>query len=326
MSVEFRTMEFRVGLFLLSIIVMMISLIVYIGIKKNLFAQRVTYYVVSTTGENIERGIPVRLSGFKIGNVEEVYLDNVGHIKIELEILATYQKWFRQDSKIILDQEGIIGNPYFKLIPGSDDSPLLTEKATINLSKVAGLNELIHEAEPVIQNIKEIVANIRTITDSFIDQDGHIQSILADVEAITHSILNEQGLLYYLTQDPRPATTLNAILIKTDHAVQSIDILIHNATTRIDDLQPIQEELVVILQEAQIFIKELETLRQELEPTLTHIEAITTNVRNATTDLAGLRRQGEYTLRLGTELLQRLKETWPFVRKEPVPSPVYPIP
>jgi hypothetical protein len=39
-----------------------------------------------------------------------------------------------------------------------------------------------------------------------------------------------------------------------------------------------------------------------------------------------LRRQSEYTIRLGTELLQRLKDTWPFVRKEIQEAPAYPAP
>jgi ABC-type transporter Mla subunit MlaD len=326
MALEFKTMEFRVGLFLLVVLVTLVSLVIYIGVKKDLFAERITYYVISKTGENIERGIPVRLSGFKIGNVEKVYLDNVGYIKVELEILARYQKWFRENSKFILGQEGIIGNPYFKLIPGTDDSPLLEEGATMTLSKVAGLNELIQEAEPVIENLKEIVANIRDITDSFIDKDGHVQSILANGEAITDLILTNRGLLYYLTQDPRPVQRMDAILAKTDHAVLSIDRLLQNATTRVEDLKPIQDELVLILQEGQEFIKGLETLRQELEPTLNNIEAISTDVKNATTDLVRLRQQGEYTIRLGTELLQRLKETWPFARKELLEAPLYPAP
>ncbi|MGX9366410.1 MlaD family protein [Desulfoplanes sp. PS50] len=326
MALEFKTMEFRVGLFLLVVIVALVSLVIYIGIKKDLFAERVTYYVISTTGENIERGIPVRLSGFKIGNVEKVYLDNVGYIKVELEILSRYQKWFRQDSKFILDQEGIIGNPYFKLIPGTDESPLLQEGATLTLSKVAGLSELIQEAEPVIANLKEIVANIRDITESFIDEEGHVQSILANAEEITDLILHNRGLLYYLTQDPRPVQKMDAILAKTDHAVLSIDRLLQNATTRVEDLEPIQDELVLILQEGQSFIKGLESLRQEIDPTLANIEAISGEVKNATTDLVRLRRQSEYTIRLGTELLQRLKDTWPFVRKEIQEAPAYPAP
>jgi ABC-type transporter Mla subunit MlaD len=326
MALEFKTMEFRVGLFLLVVIVALVSLVIYIGIKKDLFAERVTYYVISTTGENIERGIPVRLSGFKIGNVEKVYLDNVGYIKVELEILSRYQKWFRQDSKFILDQEGIIGNPYFKLIPGTDESPLLQEGATLTLSKVAGLSELIQEAEPVIANLKEIVANIRDITESFIDEEGHVQSILANAEEITDLILHNRGLLYYLTQDPRPVQKMDAILAKTDHAVLSIDRLLQNATTRVEDLEPIQDELVLILKEGQSFIKGLESLRQDIDPTLANIEAISGEVKNATTDLVRLRRQSEYTIRLGTELLQRLKDTWPFVRKEIQEAPAYPAP
>ncbi|WP_462323554.1 MlaD family protein [Desulfoplanes sp.] len=326
MAQEFTTMEFRVGMFLVAVIAAVVSVVVYVGIKKELFADRMTYFVVSTTGENIERGIPVRLSGFKIGNVEKVHLDNIGYIKVELEILTRYHKWFHKDSKIILDQEGIIGNPYFKLIPGTDSSPLLEEGDTLPLSKVAGLSELIQEAEPVIQNLKEIVANIRTITNSFIDKDGHVQSVLANAEEITDVILRNKGLLYYMTQDPRPVQKMDSILARTDHAIKSIDLLVQNATTRVDDLKPIQDELVAIIRDGQDFIKNLQRLQEELGPTLENIEQISSDVRNATTDLVGIRRQGEYTIRLGNELLERFKNTWPFARKEPRNTYTYPSP
>jgi phospholipid/cholesterol/gamma-HCH transport system substrate-binding protein len=50
-------------------------------------------------------------------------------------------------------------------------------------------------------------------------------------------------------------------------------------------------------------------------------------VKTASRDLISLRRQGEYGLRLGTELLLRLRETWPLSRQEPEGSePSYPWP
>ena len=326
MAREFKTMEFRVGVFLITIIVAVLVIIAYVGIKKDLFADKITYYVISNTGENIERGIPVRLSGFKIGNVEKVYLDNVGYIKIELEILARYKKWFRKDSKIILDQEGIIGNSYFKLIPGTDTSPILQEKETLTLSKIAGLSELIQEAEPVIKNLKEIVANIRGITDSILDKQGHVQSIMANTREITEQILHNKGLLYYLTRDPRPVKRIDTILARTEHAMLSMDNLLQNTTARVSDLQPIQDELVSVLQEGQLFIANIQSMRDELSPTLSNLARISENVNNATTDLVRLRRQGEYTLQLSTELLQRLKKTWPFARRELEHGITYPAP
>jgi hypothetical protein len=133
-------------------------------------------------------------------------------------------------------------------------------------------------------------------------------------------------MLYYLTEDPRPVNQLNSILAKTDHAVQSIDLLVQNSTARINDLQPIQEELVSILKEGQTFIAGLESIRAELSPTLANAALISENVKNATTNLVQLRRQGEYTIRLSTELLQRLKETWPLTRKSMEQNITYPAP
>lgn len=61
--------EFKVGIYVIVFMAVVLSSVVYIGIKKDLFAKKVIFFVTSNTGEKIERGIPVKLSGFKIGQV-----------------------------------------------------------------------------------------------------------------------------------------------------------------------------------------------------------------------------------------------------------------
>ena len=175
MDKNFKSIEVKVGIFIALILALSIFILIYIGYKKEIFSKKISYYVISKTGENIERGIPVRLSGFKIGQVENVFLNNIDYVKVEIRILEKYQKWFRQDSRIILDQEGIIGNSYLKLIPGTEKTAQLPPGAEIFLDKVAGLNEILVEAQPVINDLKAIVSNVRIITDQFLDKNGSMQ-------------------------------------------------------------------------------------------------------------------------------------------------------
>ena len=143
MIAKAKRTEFKVGLYVIIITSIVIFCVVYIGIKKDLFSEKIYYYVISTTGENVERGIPVRLSGFKIGQVNDVNLDRIDYVRIEIKVLEEYMPWFKQDSKIILVQGGFIGQTYLKLIPGSDESPVLSPGAIVKLDKVGGLDEII---------------------------------------------------------------------------------------------------------------------------------------------------------------------------------------
>jgi len=316
MNLNQQKMEIKVGLFLLLMLLSLAAIIVYVGFKKDLFAERIKYTVVSKTGEKIEPGMPVRLSGFTIGQVSEVTLDQVDLVRITIKVLKRYQQWFKEDSRIILEQEGVIGNSFLKLIPGSDATPVLEEGAVIHLDKIGGINELIQEMQPVIEALRAIVINVWDLTDYLVDSQGPVRKILVNAETMTERLLSEQGLVHYLTEDPRPIAHVDQLLARTDKAMESADILLQSVTRRVEDVEPLQEEITTAVRETRLLIEEFHGIRQDLTPLMNNITAISEEIKTASRDLVSLRRQGEYSLRLGTDLLLRLKETWPLSRRE----------
>lgn len=326
MAINQKQIEYKVGLFMLVMIAAAVAAFVYIGIQEDFFASRTHFFVLSKTGEKLERGIPVKLSGFKIGQVTSLYLDNIDYVKIKIEVLERYHKWFRTDTTIILDQEGIIGNAYLKLIPGTDNATVLKEGDTIEMHKIGGLNELLEQAQPVVKDATEVVANIRKITERLADDDGPVARTMDNLAEMSDRLNSKDGLIYYLGQDKRPVAKMDEILSRTDELLASVDALVNNSTSRIQDLEPLQKELTATLQEGKEFVSDLRRMRAELDPTIQNINAISSEVKEASRNLKSLRVEGEYTLRLGSELLLRLKQTWPFAtggdRKPPVSYPL----
>ncbi|GAB6061012.1 MlaD family protein [Desulfonatronum parangueonense] len=327
MSLNQRTLEIKVGFFLLVVLVSAVLLVAYIGVRKDLFAERISYTVISRTGERIEPGMPVRLYGFNIGQVTDLSLDHQGRVLIDIRVLRRYQRWFTEDSRIILEQEGIIGSSFLQLQPGDEDAPILEEGAVIPLDEIGGINELIQEMQPVIEALRAIVINIWDLTDYLVDDEGPVRGILANVETMTERLLAEHGLIYYLTEDPQPVDHIDSILARSDAAMQNVNQLLESVTHRVDDLTPIQEEIAEVIREVNALIVEFQGIREDLTPILRNVTEITEDVKDVSHDLISLRRQGEYTLRLGTDLLQRLRETWPLSRREaPDPDMTYPWP
>ncbi|MDQ7031125.1 MAG: MlaD family protein [Desulfonauticus sp.] len=315
---KFKTFEFKVGFILFLFIVFFIFLLVYIGIKKDIFAKRITYYVISKSGENIERGIPVKLSGFKIGQVEKLYLNEVNFIKIKISVLEKYKKWFRKNTKIILDQEGIIGNPYLKVIPGTQDSPVLAPGSTLVLTKIGGIRELIAQAQPVIEDMKKIVSNVRKITDQFLDKNASFQKTIKNIEQITYELQTSRGLIYYLTQDKRPVRKIDRLLVHTDNLVTTIDVLLQNATGVVQNITPIEQEALGVMKETKSFVQDLKQLKQKLDPILDNVEDITREVKKATKDIYRLKIEAEYSLNLSSRLLNSLQTKWPFKQTDEI--------
>ena len=322
----YKNIEFKAGLLVILFLVALVSVFIYIGLQKELFAERVTYYVISDTGEKIEPGIPVRLSGFRIGQVENVTLDAVDFVTIEISILKRYQRWIVEDAEIILDQEGLIGKPYLKLLPGSDDAQVLEANSRIRLDKIGGLTELIEQAQPVMDDLKAIVSNIKDITDQLLAGHGQVQTILANLEQATTRINHSEGLIHYLVEDPNPVQKLDSILSRVDEMMLTIDSLLESGLVVVDGIQPLEEELLGITRDARELVIEFKGIREDLSPIIVNVSEFTFELKRAGKDLHKLRQEGEYTMRLGTELMYRLSETWPLSRPERDLDLDYPLP
>lgn len=320
-------MEFKVGIYVIVFIAVILSLLIYIGIKKDLFENKVAFFVTSNTGEKIERGIPVKLSGFKIGQVTGLNLDNIDYVKIEIEVLEKYCKWFRRDSKIILEQEGIIGNTYLKLIPGSENSRALDPGSALKLYKIGGLNEILDKAQPVMDDIKKIVSNVSALSGGFTDKDGDLQRTIKNLEEITEKINSREGLIHYLSLDRRPVEKIDGILSRADLIFADLDGLLKNTNSKVDNIAEVQNEINTLLKEGREFVKELRAMRKELSPAVSNINAVTSDLREAAENLKTLRMETEHTLHVGTEFIEKLNESWLVGgSEEKKPAPSMPIP
>jgi ABC-type transporter Mla subunit MlaD len=322
------SLDIKVGAFVLSIFFLSIVLIIYIGIKKELFAEKVHYIITSTTGEKLERGIPVKISGFKIGRVSNIYIHDINQIEIEIELLKKHMVWLREGSKVTLSEEFPIGNAYINIIPGPKDKPLLLPNSTIVLYRSEDFASTVQEeAKPLIKEIKATVSNLRKITEQILAPDGAFQQTLSHMQTFSKTIVDSEGLLSMITKDPEPARRIRSILKKSDLLIANLYEISRTAADEVDKIGELQHNANVLISEVESFIGTLTEISRKLEPTVSNMNAITDEVRKATKDLVRLRSEGEYTLRLGNELLQRISEMWPISQgQKPAPENDYPMP
>ncbi|RLB32310.1 MAG: hypothetical protein DRH20_15000, partial [Deltaproteobacteria bacterium] len=73
-----ENLELKVGVFVLLVLASALFLVFYAAVRQDLFSRRVSYLLMCETGEQIQPGIPVKLTGIKIGQVSAVALDPSG--------------------------------------------------------------------------------------------------------------------------------------------------------------------------------------------------------------------------------------------------------
>ena len=78
--------EFKVGLFIvLTAIVILLSLL-YLAYEKGFFEKVFTFTLSSKSGDGFTEGMPVVISGFNIGKVHALELNDKGIVLIRIKI------------------------------------------------------------------------------------------------------------------------------------------------------------------------------------------------------------------------------------------------
>jgi phospholipid/cholesterol/gamma-HCH transport system substrate-binding protein len=231
---RFKNLFGKAALFVLLAVFAIAAAALWVGVKKGLFTSQSPIYFVADSGQDLSVGMPVKFSGFKIGKLHSLKLDEQGHVQVELRIETQYLKLIKQDSKLSLIKEGVIGDGVLDVSRGSTDKPILLSGATLRFERANGLEQAVMDIKsrvvPILDDVhlmlsdprgdvRAMMGNFRVISNeiSLLAKDLHatrqkVDAVLANVDgSLTREVT---PLLRSLRQ-----TTLNAETMTTrlDH-------------------------------------------------------------------------------------------------------------
>ena len=280
---RFLGIKGKVGLFFIIAAAGIIATVVFIGIERGVFTAKYRINFTVDKGTGFFEGMPVKLSGFKIGKIDSMSLDENAKVKVTLLINKKYNKWIREDSKAILMKEGgFIGEGVIAITAGSVNKPIIGEGGVIQNEKARGLGEIIEEMRPVIVEIRDIINYIS-------DPKGDIKQTLANLRTLS-SGLN--------------ATKENA------------DKLLKNADSNISGVSSDASKALKNIDKTVSSMNEkINPVIDKLNRTMDHAEKTTASLKDAVEKAAPkvplLLNKGEDALSGANEVVKSLKQVWP---------------
>ncbi len=206
---RFKGIEYKVGLFIIIALILVISTIVFYAVQKEIFTQKVQITIYSKSGEGLKKGMPIIYSGFQIARVNSVVLEDVNKVKIVAEIPLKYTKWIKEDSEVKIMAQNFIGSQSLYFLGGSLDSPSIKKDTVFHLIRDKGVDELIDKAKPVMDDLKVIVKNLRILSDKIVDEKGDISKTLNMLGLVSQEITDKKNSL--------------GILLRTNYLTDKID-------------------------------------------------------------------------------------------------------
>jgi phospholipid/cholesterol/gamma-HCH transport system substrate-binding protein len=263
-----RSIEVKVGALILVALGLLGAFVVVMGGLS--FEPTLTVYVTFQNPGGLQAGAPVRISGVKVGRVSELEFrggqvdpktkEPEPPIRAVARIERRYQSSIHDNSRWFVTSQGVLGEMFLAIDPGSHDRPPLPDGATVQGISPPRLDLLLSEGYEILHKAYMGIANNeQKISETF---DG------------LHRTLRASGNFFEKNSD------------KIDHIVDNVDKLSTNAD---DTMKAARERYVDGPQITRIFNdaeRTAKTLSDNLPPVMEDGRKVLSDTKKITGKLA----------------------------------------
>lgn len=290
---RFRNLERKTGIFVIVALVGVALLFLLAGLQRDLFTKKYNLRFTVDRGTGFSKGMPVKLSGFRIGRITDLSLNDQAMVDITIELDRKYSKWIRNDSSVKLVKEGLVGDSIVELSVGSLDNKELKDGDSLLYVKTKGLDEL---ADEIGEKVKPVLIEVGNIIGYINDPDGDIKKTIRNLEILTRNLEKTRG---------NADIMLSGVNRNMDSIASRTNTLLENTTRKIDSLD----------------IAKLNTSLEKLPPLLDKTDAAMSNIAALSADtrkmgaqvfpmVPGLLNQTEELLYSTDRLVNSLNNSW----------------
>ncbi|NBT57617.1 MCE family protein [bacterium] len=152
----------------------------------------IRFHVFYQFAGGVEVGAPVRVSGVKVGKVEQIEFVTAPpagslagtSVKIRIGVNPDVKSLIRENSKFYINIAGIIGERYLEVTPGSEESPLLASGAEVRGMDPPRVDQLLSQGYGVFGKVQDFLER----------NDQTMQELLSSVHSLmtdTNNILKK---------------------------------------------------------------------------------------------------------------------------------------
>jgi phospholipid/cholesterol/gamma-HCH transport system substrate-binding protein len=201
-----RGLEFRVGLLIVAAATALAGFIFILG--NFSLGDGYRLYVDYDFSGNIQPGAPVKVSGIKVGKVEDVLFmggkldEETGRrvqVRLRVWVQARVADSIRQDAEFFVNTAGVLGEQYLEIVPGDYDKPALAPNAVVRGVDpprtdliVSRLYEVLDSLSTVLRDDRDLIRNLLKNSASAVDE---VNQLLVDNRAALGELISSTNRL-----------------------------------------------------------------------------------------------------------------------------------
>jgi len=313
---RFKGLEVKIGALVAAAVAGLIVIVVFIGIQKDIFTHKYQIYFTAASGAGFKVGMPVELSGFKIGRVKTIDLTESAHVKVILEINKKYEKWVRSNSVAGLGKEGFIGDAFIEIALGGEGGRVLEDGDEIGYVKSGGIEALVEGAKPILKEVADIIHYVN-------DPKGDLKASITNIREFTAELRETRRGI------DRAVGSINQLVVNLDaRATPAMDALVQTGK----NLQTLSSGLAPVAGKVDGILEKTHAAATKLESAMDNVATLTKGLAKETPRISGIVTDVSATASESKGLIKGVREGWvgsltapePVKRPELVPLDAYP--
>jgi phospholipid/cholesterol/gamma-HCH transport system substrate-binding protein len=191
MAADFREPMFewrqvRVGALILVSLLLIAYAVYRVGGVFDVFARRYEIVTLVPSGLGLREGAPVTLAGQRIGQVSRIDFIPVerkvgdNNLRVVLAINVRVQDQIRRDSRAFLRTQGLLGDKFVDIEPGTAGARILAAGDTIVAGESLDMDQFLALAAGALDQATGIVADLQDLTGGLVRGEGTVGRMLQD--------------------------------------------------------------------------------------------------------------------------------------------------
>jgi phospholipid/cholesterol/gamma-HCH transport system substrate-binding protein len=314
-----KNLQFRVGILVGLAVVFGAGFVIYALYARGVFEDTQRLTLVAENAEGVDIGMDLSFSGFPIGRVQRLALDEQGRARIDIDVPRKDVHWLRETTIFTLER-GLVGAARIRAYTANLRDPPLPNGAVRNVLR----GDTSEEIPRMVATLRSALENVEQMTAS----GGNLQMALGDVRSITGRAAGPSGVLGMLLGNEEDARKLvatldraNAILASVDSLVGKTDKLVLKTEERLFAQGGVMDGTARAVEQLNSLLVDVRDSLKRADGILADAEQVSGNAKAATTDLGALRAEVDASVRKISSLIDEINRKWPFERKTEIRLP-----
>lgn len=231
----------RVGLLAIAALGILAYAIFRLGKAARLFSTRYALVTFVPNANGLRVGGQVTVAGQLAGSITgidflPVDADTSRNLRVRIELDEALRPQVRHDSRVTLRNQGLLGDRYVDISPGTPAFPVLSNGDTILLGNSVEYEAMIQRAAAVLTDVVGVTHDLRAMTQSLAAGEGtagqlltnralydRLNATLGSASALLARLQNPNGSVGRLLDDPRLYYNLTGMVASVDSLVTRLN-------------------------------------------------------------------------------------------------------